>query len=396
MNTTELFDIDLKTLRAGVRSELTERAQFVFSNLDTVISAQLSEAYSDNPMSPDEKVPYYSREDVRKMLSTWQTPNKNDDNFEDNMNNPVHRSADGVDKLEKGETNKEDIEAGQGTLKVEEPNYERNNTLRFMKDLYFRESEEGDGGDIIYLDSDDDDFDEETFRKALIQAQTLDEVIELTLNDGNTLDLDSENINKILSSDSLFDEVLDGFDSLEEIAEILGINIGVDDGTTDGLGESEDPDSEFEDTDEPSPEIAGEDLKESVMDYLDSMIPEALLAINEATFNRTPQDISSLVAQMQQSGNKKNEQKNNKNRISRGRMAMVNRVRGGKLQMRKLISDSKGYKIVAGSAVRMKPSEIKKRRISARFASKKRRNMQAGINRKTKISIRFRHRRLGN
>ena len=126
------------------------------------------------------------------------------------------------------------------------------------------------------------------------------------------------------------------------------------------------------------------------------MIPEALLAINEATFNRTPQDISSLVAQMQQSGNKKNEQKNNKNRISRGRMAMVNRVRGGKLQMRKLISDSKGYKIVAGSAVRMKPSEIKKRRISARFASKKRRNMQAGINRKTKISIRFRHRRLGN
>ena len=394
MKTTQIYTVNTQELRGSVRARLTERAQFVAEGLKPVIAANLSEAYSDNPMSPNDKIPHYSKEDVRKMLSTWETPNKNDDNYEDNYNNPVHRSKEGVDKLENGDGNAEDVAGNGSEIEVGEnnttkdPNFDRANTIRLMKDLYFRESEYG--TNTTYIDTTDGDTsDEEAFKNALLKAQTVGEVIELELDDGNTIDLDIETIAKILVTDGIFHKLMDSFTSLESVTSLLGLDIADEDGTSNGFYESEDP------VDDKSVLINGPVFLESVLDYLDSSLPEAFVTVNESMFANSPKSIDDIAEVLAESMDT-TRSPNNRNYIARGRAAMVNRVRGGKLQLRKVVSDSKGYKIVAGVAVRMQPSEIKKRKIGARFASKKRRNVQAGINRKTKISMRLHARRLGN
>lgn len=393
MKTTQIYTVNTQELRGSVRARLTERAQFVAKGLKSVIATNLTEAYSDNPMSPNDKIPHYSKEDVRKMLSTWETPNENDDYYEDNFNNPVHRSKEGVEKLEKGDGNAKDVAGNGSEIEVGEnntakdPNFDRANTIRLMKDLYFLESEYG--TNTTYIDTTDGDTsDEDAFKNALLKAQTLGEVIELELDDGNTIDLDVETIAKILATDDIFHKLMASFTSLESVTSLLGIDIADEDGTSNGFYESED------ESDDKSVLINGPVFLESVLDYLDSSLPEAFVTVNEAFFAESPKSIDEISATLSEAMDERSP--NNRNYIARGRAAMVNRVRGGKLQLRKVVSDSKGYKIVAGVAVRMQPSEIKKRRIGARFASKKRRNVQAGINRKTKISMRLHARRLGN
>lgn len=393
MKNTQIYTVNTQELRGSVRARLTERAQFVAKGLKSVIAANLTEAYSDNPMSPNDKIPHYSKEDVRKMLSTWETPNENDDHYEDNFNNPVHRSKEGVEKLEKGDGNAKDVAGNGSEIEVGEnnttkdPNFDRANTIRLMKDLYFLESEYG--TNTTYIDTTDGDTsDEDAFKNALLKAQTLGEVIELELDDGNTIDLDVETIAKILATDDIFHKLMASFTSLESVTSLLGIGIADEDGTANGFYESED------ESDDKSVLINGPVFLESVLDYLDSSLPEAFVTVNEAFFAESPKSIDEISATLSEAMDERSP--NNRNYIARGRAAMVNRVRGGKLQLRKVVSDSKGYKIVAGVAVRMQPSEIKKRRIGARFASKKRRNVQAGINRKTKISMRLHARRLGN
>lgn len=78
-----------------------------------------------------------------------------------------------------------------------------------------------------------------------------------------------------------------------------------------------------------------------------------------------------------------------------GRLAVVDRVRGGKIQIRVKKSDVKGYKIIDGRVVRMNAIEIRKRKIGARIAVRKRRAKIAQIKRKRAISLRIRRRRFG-
>lgn len=88
-------------------------------------------------------------------------------------------------------------------------------------------------------------------------------------------------------------------------------------------------------------------------------------------------------------------QANAHNRRVSGRVAIVNRVRNDKIQMQKKESIAKGYKIVNGQAVKMTFTEMKRRRIAARIASKKRAAEMSTIERKRKISMNLRNARLG-
>jgi len=65
----------------------------------------------------------------------------------------------------------------------------------------------------------------------------------------------------------------------------------------------------------------------------------------------------------------------------------VDRVRGGKVQRKKLVSSRKGYKVVGKKSVRMKPSEKRKRAISGRKGARKRAAKLGSILRKRKVSI---------
>lgn len=68
------------------------------------------------------------------------------------------------------------------------------------------------------------------------------------------------------------------------------------------------------------------------------------------------------------------------------------RIKNGKIQRRKKVSDRKGYKILKGRAVRMTNIERKNRRLSARRAKIKRRGKLRQALRKRKISLRKRKR----
>ena len=51
MKSTKIYDVNTKELRGSVRQRLTERAQRLATELKPVISKNLQEAYTDNPMS---------------------------------------------------------------------------------------------------------------------------------------------------------------------------------------------------------------------------------------------------------------------------------------------------------------------------------------------------------
>lgn len=68
----------------------------------------------------------------------------------------------------------------------------------------------------------------------------------------------------------------------------------------------------------------------------------------------------------------------------------VNRVRGGKIQRRKMVSTRPGYRMQDGKLVRMSPLEKRKRHLAQIKAARKRKPMIGRILRKRKISLRRR------
>ena len=70
--------------------------------------------------------------------------------------------------------------------------------------------------------------------------------------------------------------------------------------------------------------------------------------------------------------------------------ARVNRVRGGKVQRRKIVSQRPGYRIQAGKLVRMTAAEKRRRHLAQMKAARKRKPMITRILRKRKLSLRRR------
>jgi hypothetical protein len=70
--------------------------------------------------------------------------------------------------------------------------------------------------------------------------------------------------------------------------------------------------------------------------------------------------------------------------------AKVNRVRGGKVQRRKVVSQRPGYRIQAGKLVRMSTAEKRRRHLAQIKAARKRKPMISRILRKRKLSLRRR------
>ena len=68
----------------------------------------------------------------------------------------------------------------------------------------------------------------------------------------------------------------------------------------------------------------------------------------------------------------------------------VNRVRGGQIQRRKMISQRPGYRMQDGKLVRMSSMEKRKRHLAQMKAARKRKPMMTRILRKRKLSLRRR------
>lgn len=76
--------------------------------------------------------------------------------------------------------------------------------------------------------------------------------------------------------------------------------------------------------------------------------------------------------------------------LDEANLAKVNRIRGGKVQRRKLISTRPGYRVQAGKLVRMSSIERRKRHLAQVKAARKRKPMLARILRKRAVSIKRR------
>ena len=68
----------------------------------------------------------------------------------------------------------------------------------------------------------------------------------------------------------------------------------------------------------------------------------------------------------------------------------VNRVRGGQIQRRKMISQRPGYRMQDGKLVRMSSMEKRKRHLAQMKAARKRKPMMTRILRRRKLSLRRR------
>lgn len=77
-----------------------------------------------------------------------------------------------------------------------------------------------------------------------------------------------------------------------------------------------------------------------------------------------------------------------------GKVAIVDRVRGGKIQIRKLVNETAGYKIVDATLQKMTPEEIRQRKRGAKVAVRKRKAESAKIDRHLHISLDKRAQRL--
>lgn len=371
---TSLYSIDKAEVRQRARESLTERAQYVLKNIGSVIA----EGYTDSPGSIAHTEPKYTPQDVMAMLNSWNNDysvKAEDPYYNSNYKNSIHGKSDKEKEAEKENSDKEQLKNESGIPSTE-------STKHLMRAMYFLES--ADDVPVDYIDVTDEDFtDDIMFLEKLEIARTNNEDIEFQLEDGNFVTLDVEHINKLIHDDVLRNNLMQvGLRSIYSFTQILDIPLEDDKNFHDELTEDED-NLEFESLEE--------EWKAHIHDLMYQKADNALANIFEDIYSESTdiQKLANKLAKMQKT-------KNNKNKQKRGKLAMVNRVRGGKLQMRKMVSDTKGFKVKNGVAVRMKPSEIKKRRISARFASKKRRNKQSLINRHRKISMRLRNRRLGN
>lgn len=76
--------------------------------------------------------------------------------------------------------------------------------------------------------------------------------------------------------------------------------------------------------------------------------------------------------------------------LDEANLVKVNRIRGGKVQRRKLISTRPGYRVQAGKLVRMSSIERRKRHLAQVKAARKRKPMIARILRKRAVSIKRR------
>jgi len=220
--------------------------------------------------------------------------------------------------------------------------------------------------DKDYFDDDwtgeDNIFEESIEGNSVLLADTITYAIhtghniEVILDDGNSVYLDTAALNMIKQS-SKFDKIKHFTSNITEFSDFLKEIYGP------AAGEI------HEEPDYIETEAQTDSIGESVLSQLNKVAAKAMEeALAEAY---------------------------NPNKKTYGKVDVVNRIKGGKVQLRKKTSNTKGYKIENGNLVRMSPTEMRNRRRAARISSRKRKQEMARILRNRRISMQRRKMRLG-
>lgn len=164
--------------------------------------------------------------------------------------------------------------------------------------------------------------------------------IEVELGDGNTIMLDPHTC-QIVKNNGLLANFQGAIGSLESFAAAIGHEIHDD---------------------------SSDSIAESVVASLYQRALGAIEAISEAEINKHHKKF--------------------------GKLGIVDRVRGGKIQLRKNQSDAKGYKVLNGVIVKMTPEEARRRKIAGKITARRLKGMQSQMQRKRDVSLKIRANRL--
>lgn len=209
------------------------------------------------------------------------------------------------------------------------------------------------------------------YKQTLRNAIKNDLPIELEFDDGDTIELSVDMMNRILECD-IFDmyKVMNA-SSLDEFMQLLSTHIPFYKSITQMVDELDD-------------DLQEHVILQQLQTIAESKLQDMIVNLLEMT------GVSDIVVAdnaVMGSVNRKH---------FGGKIDIVNRVRDGKVQMRKRVSNTKGFRIKDGKIIKMSFAEKKKRKVGARIASRKRKVIMARILRKRDKSLALRQRRLGD
>lgn len=345
---TKYVDLDNQNMRSATRAYLSEHAKHLLQGMRAEATAAMLEntkiSRLEDRVGVNDTRFLFDRERLEELLTTWEVTTG--PHYDENYNNEYTKPGYSLDEsLSNVETQQFLVEQFGITEAEDKP---------------------------IEVDvTDEDPTDDNLFIDALKKADEEDTTVQITLDDDSTIDLDQDTIKRLIDDPELVKKSLTCTDNIETFAKALDLGV---------IGKDDEVEEE--------PLSEGRVLMEHVYNRMSELAPLALYDMSVEILGEAENNLNKLAAKVQLA-------ENDSNKIVRGKVAQVNRIRNGKLELKATKSDVKGYKIKDGQAVRMSPKEVKKRKIGAKFAAKKRAQQASKIARKRAISMKMRDRRLG-
>lgn len=213
--------------------------------------------------------------------------------------------------------------------------------------------------------------------KLLLRKALKDELpIELEFDNGEILELDTYNIKFLLDIDNLvMYRAMNAF-SLNDFVQQLSVHVPFYKSILQQIDDKNDDIEELDETADFCIDTLNNLAENKLYAFISSIVENQDLAINAVVDTANP-----ITMHRKTLG---------------GKIDIVNRVRNGKVEMHKRVSNTKGYRIKDGKIIKMSFGEKKKRKIGARVASRKRRINMSKILKKRDRSMTLRKRRLGD
>ena len=213
--------------------------------------------------------------------------------------------------------------------------------------------------------------------KLLLRKALKDELpIELEFDNGETLELDTYNIKFLLDIDNLaMYRAMNAF-SLNDFVQQLSVHVPFYKSILQQIDDKNDDIEELDETADFCIDTLNNLAENKLYAFISSIVENQDLAINAVVDTANPITMN--------------------RKTLGGKIDIVNRVRNGKVELHKRVSNTKGYRIKDGKIFKMSFGEKKKRKIGARIASRKRRIIMSRILKKRDRSMVLRNRRLGD
>lgn len=212
--------INISELKESIRANLFARAAHVISEASEPIIKNLSENYSFKPWAFNNDIESLSREDIKRILGTWSVIE--DPLFAQNFGSTIQDGD-----YSTYDQTPEDIQGdiyGIGYARFGFRAFGESTDYEDLKNLPLFEDYAPD----ITLDQIDSIDDVHYLIGVFESAVRNNNIVEINLDDGSTIDLDTDILQKCLDDHTFLFELLTNLDSISSVARVLNIPICYD------------------------------------------------------------------------------------------------------------------------------------------------------------------------